>query len=282
MENAPREKKIGMDLRADNGRTIVDAPNNAIITRYDDLMDRSRNREFYGKSDFYNYGYWFKNTQTQEEACENLMEQLLEFIPEKRGNILDVACGMGATTRYLLKYFSASNVVGINISQKQLEISRANALGCEFMLMDAVDLAFRDAFFNNIICVEAAFHFDTRERFVQEAYRVLKPGGYLVLSDISFAQLARLEEKSILPEKNFVKNIEEYRSVYLRAGFHEVKIVDATRECWGGVRRHAMRRGFRRLRKREIGIRFAGEVILVFLLLSIVVRHYLLVSARKR
>ena len=29
------------------------------------------------------------------------MEKLLSFIPKKQGQILDVACGLGATTRYL-------------------------------------------------------------------------------------------------------------------------------------------------------------------------------------
>ena len=40
--------------------------------------------------------------------------------------------------------------------------------------MDATELDFRDNSFDSIICVEAAFHFDTREKFVREAYRVLK------------------------------------------------------------------------------------------------------------
>jgi ubiquinone/menaquinone biosynthesis C-methylase UbiE len=45
--------------------------------------------------------------------------------------------------------------------------------------MDAARLAFADAQFDAVICVEAAFHFDTRAAFLREALRVLKPAGAL-------------------------------------------------------------------------------------------------------
>lgn len=251
-----------------------------VNTLYDHLMYRPRDKEYYGESDFYNYGYWLKNTRSQKEACENLTERLLAYIPEKSGTILDVACGMGATTKHLLLHYSAANVVGINISAKQLETSRINAPGCEFILMNAVDLAFGDAAFDNLMCVEAAFHLDTRERFAHEAYRVLKPGGHLVLSDIIFARLPGIRKRR-LPAANFVKDLEEYRDIYSRAGFREVEVVDATNECWRGFRRRLIRWGCQKFLKGEITVRDAGNDLLGLLLLSIIVRHYLLVSARK-
>ena len=52
-------------------------------------------------NEFANYGFWEEDTHTETEACENLMEKLLAFLPEKQGTILDVACGKGATTRHL-------------------------------------------------------------------------------------------------------------------------------------------------------------------------------------
>jgi MPBQ/MSBQ methyltransferase len=91
------------------------------------------------------------------------MEKLLAFLPKKEGTILDVACGKGATTRYLLRYFKSENVTGINISEKQLARCRENAPGCTFLLMSATELKFADESFDNISCVEAAFHFVTRE-----------------------------------------------------------------------------------------------------------------------
>ena len=36
-------------------------------------------------------------------------------------------CGLGGTTRYLLKYYKPANVTGINIGEKQLQICRKNA-----------------------------------------------------------------------------------------------------------------------------------------------------------
>jgi ubiquinone/menaquinone biosynthesis C-methylase UbiE len=198
---------------------------------YDQGVELGFSDDYYDHSDFLNFGYWLEDTQSPREACENLMEKLLDFIPEQRGTILDVACGKGATTRYLLKYYKPENVTGINISDKQLRICRKNAPRCNFSLMDATQLKFPDNSFDNIICVEAAFHFDTRDRFLQEVHRVLKPGGRLVLSDLIaiVSPWARL-----LPAANYVRDLSEYKEKCLRANFVDVTVVDATAECWEG------------------------------------------------
>src|SRR5271166_1338402 len=125
----------------------------AINRHYDQRMFSPNVRGHY---DFHNYGYWLPNTRTRRTACENLMEELLSFIPRKEGTILDVACGKGATTRHLLKYYAPEQVTGINISKKQLQRCRVNAPGCKFLMMDATALTFGDNCFDNVICVEAA------------------------------------------------------------------------------------------------------------------------------
>ena len=76
---------------------------NRITRYYDDSMYHEKLYDYFGYSDFFNYGYWDDNTPDQKAACENLVEKLLSFIPSKDGNILDVACGKGETADYLLK-----------------------------------------------------------------------------------------------------------------------------------------------------------------------------------
>ena len=244
---------------------------------YDSIMYDPLNRKYYGHSDFYNYGYWGKNTRGQEEACASLMEQLVELIPERRGTILDVACGKGATTHYLLRHFQPSNVVAINISEKQLQTARVNAPGCQYCCVDAVNLSFKNESFGNVICVEAAFHFDTRERFLHEVYRVLKVGGSLVLSDIIHSRIRKRYQRMHIPAANLVKDLDTYASAYRKAGFQDIKIIDATNECWRGYRRNLLRYGFQK------GIPNARrwQTFIGLLLISMVTKRYLLVSARK-
>ncbi|MEB3279239.1 MAG: class I SAM-dependent methyltransferase [Lyngbya sp.] len=200
------------------------------LSQFDGLILNPETRKIYGKQEFFNVGYWDSETQNQEESCFNLMEKLLEFIPEKTGNILDVGSGLGATTNYLLKYYSPADVVGINISPKQLERSFVNAPDCKFICMDAVQMDFQDDCFDNIICVEAAFYFNTREKFIQEAWRVLKPGGYLILSDIICEKTEYFG--GFYRAENTVKDIEAYKNIYQKTGFDRVELVEATEECW--------------------------------------------------
>jgi MPBQ/MSBQ methyltransferase len=217
---------------------------------YDRIMESERLSDYFDHSNFWNYGYWYEDTQSQREACENLMEELLTFISEKKGMILDVACGKGATTRYLLHYYEAEKVIGINISEKQLQVCHEIAPGCTFLRMDAAKMAFPDNFFDNMICVEAAMHFDTRQNFLREAKRVLKPGGCLVLSDAIFSRWRRDQ-----PVANYIRSTLEYRWRCLQAGFADVTIVDATDVCWGGFTEHFLDHMRERLRTGEIGLR---------------------------
>jgi ubiquinone/menaquinone biosynthesis C-methylase UbiE len=250
---------------------------------YDPRFRAKAHVRFFDESGFSNFGYWLPSTRNGVEACNNLVDKLLEPIGEKRGTILDVACGQGGTTKRLTEYFEPANVTAINISEHQIERAQANVPGCRFLVMNATELGFADASFDNLICVEAAFHFDTREQFLREAFRVLKPGGWLVLSDILLKKPPKVAD---YPVANFLHEV-EYRELLERLGFDHVQMREALRQTYYPFyKKYSMvaakeyfnvRRWPRVFLEEEFLLKTLGR----FLLWRIAYRSYPLVSAQK-
>jgi MPBQ/MSBQ methyltransferase len=187
-------------------------------------------------SRFMNYGYWYPTTQNKTIAQENLMEKLVSGIQDRSGRILDVACGTGATTRFLGNHWNPAHIFGINVSTKQVSKCRQGS-SCSFCVMDAASIAFSDDSFQSIICVEAAFHFDTRERFLRDCVRLLKPGGVLALTDLLLHEAGH-DLLPMWPRANWLPNVSEYHNLLLRVGFSHANVIDITEEGWRSYARH--------------------------------------------
>jgi len=102
--------------------------------------------------------------------------------------VLDLGCGYGRTLADLAG--AARLVVGIDTSPESLALAAARLRSLPNLLlacMDAARLAFVDATFDVVVCVQngiAAFGVD-RRALVHEAWRVLRPGGLAIFSSYS-------------------------------------------------------------------------------------------------
>ena len=103
-------------------------------------------------------------------------------------SVLDVGCGLGGLVDRINSSWLEMSLTGLNVDPDQLEIChRIRSLNGNLLHWqegDACELPFEDASFDRVFCIEAMFHFSSRRRFLSEVWRVLKPGGRLVTSDI--------------------------------------------------------------------------------------------------
>ena len=135
------------------------------------------------------YGLWDDNTRNLQEALVNtnrFMMELADIQPHER--ILDAGCGVGGSAFYLAKQRNAK-VSGITLSERQFEYARQKNEELklthlvDFGLEDYTNTSFPGHTFNTIWAIESLTSLIDKKSFVNEAIRVLKPGGKLVIAD---------------------------------------------------------------------------------------------------
>ncbi|HEX3028026.1 MAG TPA: class I SAM-dependent methyltransferase [Clostridia bacterium] len=104
--------------------------------------------------------------------------------------VLDVACGNGT----LLKLLSDKKQIqayGVDISENMLNEAKKKFPEMVFAYANSSELPFESDFFDAITVSAAFHHFTEPEKFLSEAWRILKRGGYLYIADPYFPPVIR-------------------------------------------------------------------------------------------
>ncbi len=135
------------------------------------------------------YGYWDKETRSFVEALERMNSVLLEIAGVKNEDrVLDAGCGVGGTAFFIASKTGA-RVTGITISEKQFEYANKKREELkldhlvDFGLEDYTDTSFADNSFDQIWAIESITSAQDKRAFAKEAFRLLKPGGKLIVAD---------------------------------------------------------------------------------------------------
>jgi ubiquinone/menaquinone biosynthesis C-methylase UbiE len=121
------------------------------------------------------------------EATEELAD-LLTVAPED--HILDIGSGIGGPARYIARRFGA-RITGIDLTAEFCEVARqlTQMLGLEdrldFKQGDATAMPFADASFDGAYSMNVSMNIADKAGFYAEIHRVLRPGGWLVLSELA-------------------------------------------------------------------------------------------------
>lgn len=108
--------------------------------------------------------------------------------------VLDVACGTGDFSIAIAKAVRKGEVIGVDISKEMLEVMRQKVLKNKLESIisqevgDGEAMRFPDASFDRLVNAFGIRNFEDRDKGLREALRVLKPGGRLVILELSRPQ----------------------------------------------------------------------------------------------
>lgn len=109
-------------------------------------------------------------------------KNILDFLDKNEGaKILDLGCNDGSWTLCLAQKIGSRNIYGLDIVDEKLAIASKSGVNAKKCDLNA-RFPFEDNYFDVIHANQVIEHIAMLDNFVSEIKRILKPGGYVVMS----------------------------------------------------------------------------------------------------
>ena len=161
---------------------------------------------------------------------------------EKHYTILDVGCGGGRTISKLANAAPEGKVYGVDYSEESVAASkRTNARSIEAGKIEVhhgsvSQLPFQDNMFDLVTAVETHFWWSNLPGDMREVFRVVKPGGKLVIIAEVYkganTTVSKLAEKYAQHTGMKLLSVDEHRELFANAGFSDVQIFEQPNKGW--------------------------------------------------
>ncbi len=172
-----------------------------------------------------------KRVAEMNEHHAPLIEWGFSFLPQsQKAKCVDLGCGGGGTVSFLLHKLGASYCFGVDYSKVAVEEASKNnreaiAEGkCSFFRGDVSALPLMDESFDLVSAVETLYFWNDPVKALQEARRVLKANGKIIIINEDDGEDKQKVErlKGIMPDMRFF-DAEQLSSLLAQAGFSEIE-----------------------------------------------------------
>jgi tocopherol O-methyltransferase len=215
--------------------------NSDIAKHYEGCEEHYRYWWNLAKSKSMHYGYWDETTSSFHDAMMNINKVMSEKIGiGQLDHVLDAGCGVGGSSIWLAKNRNC-HVTGITLSEKQrIQAEQyANTQGLshkvDFRLEDFTNTSFPDRSFDVVWAIESVCHAEDKMLFLKEAYRLLKPGGRLIVADFFNRNGLEGPNKELMDKMAYgwaissFTTIEAFEKVAKEINFKKISIEDASK-----------------------------------------------------
>ena len=172
-------------------------------------------------------GWVIGHIMSFETAATN--DQALALLELKQGDrVLDVGCGHGRTVeRAAVMVGDDGLVVGIDASEEMLRMATRRckrlieAGRLRLALADSASMPYPDESFDKIVTVHTLYFWDDPQRHLGELYRVLRPGGCLV---VGFHPKGATATTSFPESVYSFYDVEEVEALLRQVGLRDVAV----------------------------------------------------------
>lgn len=194
------------------------------------------------------YGYWDQKVKSFRESLLRMNEVMIETAAIKSTDyVLDAGCGIGGSSIFMAKKLGCK-VTGISLSKQQVDkaniLAKREGVGSKvrFEIMNYSSTSFSDNSFDVVWGCESICYAESKNDFICEAYRLLKPGGRIVIADGFVSDFDNNQHPVIRKwldgwQVNFLETPERFEQFMMDVGFVDICYRDISKETTHSSRR---------------------------------------------
>jgi ubiquinone/menaquinone biosynthesis C-methylase UbiE len=121
------------------------------------------------------------------QTCIQLYHEVVRAVPILGKNVVEIGSGRGGGASYIAQVMEPKMMIGIELCQASVDFANATTKhisNVHFQQGDAMNIPLPDNVYDVVVNVESSHCYPNFQLFMKEVYRILKPGGYVVLCDM--------------------------------------------------------------------------------------------------